>query len=194
MLTSTPSDLAALPARERLLLTAHRLFYGEGIRATGIDRVIAESGVTKVTFYRHFPSKNDLVVAVLEHRHRVWMAWFVDALRRHGGETRGLKALVPALREWVGSDGYRGCAFLNGVAELGGTQPEVLELTRRHKRDMEQAIAGLLPPSRHRARDAMAVAMAVDGAIVRAQFEAETEPVLKTLDALVKAWAVPAGT
>jgi len=50
-----------LPARERILLTAHELFYRDGIRATGIDRVIAESGVTKVTFYRHFPSKNDLI-------------------------------------------------------------------------------------------------------------------------------------
>lgn len=63
-----------MPARQRVLLTAYRLFYRDGIRATGIDRVIAESGTTKATFYRHFPSKNDLVSAYLVHRHDRWMA------------------------------------------------------------------------------------------------------------------------
>ena len=59
----------ALPPRERILRTAHDLFYRDGIRATGIDRVIAESGVAKVTFYRQFPSKDDLVLAYLDFRH-----------------------------------------------------------------------------------------------------------------------------
>ena len=78
-----PPGWQDLPARDRLLHTAHALFYRDGIRATGIDRVIAESGVTKVTFYRHFPSKNDLICAYLEYRHTGWMAWFGDALQRH---------------------------------------------------------------------------------------------------------------
>ena len=76
-----PPGWQDLPARDRLLHTAHALFYRDGIRATGIDRVIAESGVTKVTFYRHFPSKNDLICAYLEYRHTGWMAWFGDALQ-----------------------------------------------------------------------------------------------------------------
>ena len=58
------------PARDRILATAHRLLYREGIRATGIDRVIAESSVTKLTFYRNFPSKNDLIRDFIEVRHR----------------------------------------------------------------------------------------------------------------------------
>ena len=109
-------DLSALPARERILLTAHDLFYADGIRATGIDRVIAEAGVTKVTFYRHYPSKDDLVRAFLDYRHDRWMAWFIDALARHGArEGDGLFALGPALAEWFGQGGYRGCAFINTV-------------------------------------------------------------------------------
>ncbi len=60
--------------RERILLAAHDLFYRESTRATGIDRVIAESGVAKVTLYRHFPSKNDLICEFLEYRHLLWMA------------------------------------------------------------------------------------------------------------------------
>lgn len=181
-----PPNTPAIPpsARERILLTAHDLFYREGIRATGIDRVIAQSGVTKVTFYRHFPSKNDLVLAFLDYRHRRWMAWFVDALQRHGG---GLHALLPTLAEWFGSEDFRGCAFINSVGELGGAQPEVVTISRRHKRDMTAAIADLLPPSTQRDAEARAIALAVDGAIVRAQFDPAPAAALRALSRLLEA-------
>ncbi|MBC8948429.1 hypothetical protein Xets_01100 [Xenorhabdus sp. TS4] len=68
-------------ARERILKTAHMLFYRDGIRATGIDRIIKESEVTKVTFYRHFPSKNDLILAFLDYRHELWIQWFKKSLQ-----------------------------------------------------------------------------------------------------------------
>lgn len=177
------SDLGALPARERILLTAHQLFYRDGIRATGIDRVISESSVTKVTFYRHFPSKNDLILAFLESRHRQWMNWFTDALQRHGG---GLKALVPTLAEWFGSEDFRGCAFINSVAEVGSVMADVVALTRGHKNDMVSTIVRLMPPSRHRGQDAQALSLAVDGAIVRASFDASPEDALRALERVVK--------
>jgi AcrR family transcriptional regulator len=181
-----------LPARDRILLTAHDLFYREGIRATGIDRVIAESGVTKVTFYRHFPSKNDLVLAFLAYRHARWMNWFTEALARHGaGRGKGLDALVPALAEWFGDAGYRGCAFIHSVGELGGALPEVVDIARQHKDDMTAEIARLLPPSRHRARDAQAIALAVDGAIVQSQYEAAPGDALKTLGRVLKVLQAP---
>src|SRR3954468_10276705 len=91
------TDDAGLSPDARILRAAHDLFYGDGIRATGIDRVIAESGVAKVTFYRRFPSKDDLVLAYLDFRHERWMAWFTDALARHGGH---VGAIAPALAEW----------------------------------------------------------------------------------------------
>lgn len=177
-------------ARERILLTAHDLFYRDGIRATGIDRVIAESGVAKLTFYRHFPSKNELVREFLEYRHRRWMAWFVAALQRHGGDS---KALVPALGEWFGDDGYRGCAFINSVGELGETLPEVMDITRRHKQDMADAIAALLPASRQRKRQAMDLALAVDGAIVRARFDQNPQAALASLERIRKSLLAPLG-
>jgi AcrR family transcriptional regulator len=170
-------------ARERILLTAHALFYRVGIRATGIDRVIAEAGVTKATFYRHFPSKNDLIRAFLEYRHARWMTWFVDALHRHGGSAR---AISPALAEWFGDDGFRGCAFINSLGELEGALPEVVEITRRHKEDMTAAIARQLPPSRRRRQDAQAVALAVDGAIIRAQFDRTPVVALAALERILK--------
>jgi len=187
MLTDDTLDLRSLRARDRILLTAHSLFYRDGIRATGIDRVIAESGVTKVTFYRQFPSKNDLILAFLALRHERWMAWFKEALLRHGSERRGVQALIPALAEWLGDEGFRGCAFINSVSELGGTLPDVVELTRRHKQDVCDVISALLPPGRQRARLAKALVLAMDGAIVQAQFRAEPKEVLKDLECLVTA-------
>jgi AcrR family transcriptional regulator len=188
-------DLPAPGARERILLAAHDLFYRDGIRATGIDRVIAESGVAKLSFYRHYPSKNDLVLAFLDHRHARWMAWFEDALARHGGTPQ---ALVPALREWFGSEGFRGCAFINSVGELGGAVPGVNEITRRHKADMAKAIARLLPagsasPSAYRQRRLLAtdLATAVDGAIIRAQYDGETKPALGSLRRIVESLTKP---
>jgi AcrR family transcriptional regulator len=182
---STRHDpIDALPtARERILQTAHDLFYLDGVRATGIDRVIAESGVTKVTFYRHFPSKNDLIRAYLEYRHQRWMAWFTEALARHGGNP---DAIVPALGEWFRDGQYRGCAFINSVGELGGALPDVLEIARSHKQDMTTAIAAVLPKSRQRAKIAQAVALSIDGAIVRAQFDSSPDGALSALDRIVK--------
>ena len=192
MLNTAAPDLTERSARDRILLAAHELFYREGIRATGVDRVIAESGVAKLTFYRHFPSKNDLIREFLAHRHARWMAWFGEALQRHGaGRGKGVAALVPALRDWFGDAGFRGCAFINSVGELGGALPEVAALARRHKSDMAAAIKALLPPSRHRDADAQAIAMAVDGAIVRAQFDETPDAALRSLGRLVKALHAP---
>jgi AcrR family transcriptional regulator len=165
---ATPLSAPTSAARERILLTAHDLFYRHGIRATGIDRVIAESGVTKVTFYRHFPSKNDLIQAFLAHRHQHWMSWFDGALTRHGNTPQ---ALVPTLHAWFADPGFRGCAFINSVGELGDSLPPVRELTRSHKADMTRRIEQLLPPTDARPQVALALAMAVDGAIIRAQFD-----------------------
>jgi AcrR family transcriptional regulator len=177
-------DFAELAPDARILLTAHDLFYRDGIRATGIDRVIAESGVAKKTFYRYFPSKDDLIVAFLEYRHDNWINWFRDALARHGGT---LDALVPALAEWFGGETYRGCAFINAVVEVGGTLPQALDISRRHKRDMTAAIRTLMPSSRTAKADAQALALAVDGAIVAAQFAESPADALRALARAVRA-------
>ncbi len=183
--SSEPLDLAGLPARQRLLLTAHRLFYRDGIRATGIDRVIAEAGVTKVTFYRHFPGKNDLVLAYLGYRHEQWMAWFDQALQHHCGRrsTNAVQALLPALREWFADGAFRGCAFLNAAVELGATVAGVRELACAHKQHMTRSIAGLLPAGARRDQQAHLLGIAVDGAIVRVQ---AGEPVDAALDDLAR--------
>lgn len=175
-------------ARDRILRTAHDLFYRDGVRATGIDRVISESGVTKVTFYRHFPSKNDLIKAYLEHRHRLWMDWLDGALERHRRRGRSVeKLLVAVFQEWFESEGYRGCAFLNAVVELAGALPEVAGIAKRHKDEVTEAIARLLPESEDRTGRALAIAVALDGAILRAQMEKNAAPALDALERILRA-------
>lgn len=177
-------DLAGASAQDRILLTAHRLFYRDGVRATGVDRIIAESAVAKLTFYRHYPSKHDLILAYLAYRHTRWMTWFVDALARHGGTAQ---AIVPTLREWFTDETFRGCAFLNSVGELAEEIPEVTQITCDHKQDMAQAVMTLLPASRSRKSQAQALALAIDGAIVQAQFGQNVDAVLDSLARIVQA-------
>ncbi len=172
-----------LPPRDRILFTAYNLFYREGIRATGIDRVIAEAGVSKVTFYRNYPSKNDLIREFLEYRHQQWIDWFTSTLQLHGGT---INALSPALAEWFGDENFRGCSFINSVGELGGIFPEILEISRSHKHDMTTIIAGLLPTSKKQMLDAQAIALAVDGAIIRAQFDQRPDAAIQSLNRFIQ--------
>ena len=171
---SSTSAAADPSARERILATAHDLFYRDGIRATGVDRLIAESGVAKLTFYRHFASKDVLVREFLDFRHRRWMAWFIDALGRHGaaspaeGHAR-LLLLADVLQEWTEQPDFRGCAFINSVVEIAQALPEAVDIARAHKAEMTQVIAELLPDGATRELLADAAALVFDGAIVRAQ-------------------------
>jgi AcrR family transcriptional regulator len=170
--------------RERILLTAHKLFYRDGIRATGIDRLIAESGVAKATFYRHFPSKNDLIFAYLEFRHHVWITWFKIAITNHGGTP---ESLIPALTEWFNDPNFRGCAFLNSVGELGEELPKIVEQARTHKAEMVSVIATIVPSHLDRDQIAQSLALAIDGAIVRAQTEGQFDSALTSFEYILKA-------
>lgn len=182
----------AVPARERILRTAHDLFYRDGVRATGVDRVIAEAGVTKVTFYRHFPSKHALVLAFLARRHDDWIAAFEATLVAHGDR---LDALPEVLAAWFGSPTYRGCAFINSVAELAGELPEVVEVARRHKDDLAQRLADRLPdrPLAEARELAQALVVAIDGAIVRATLDGEAGAACAALARLIAALLPPPG-
>jgi AcrR family transcriptional regulator len=101
--------------RRRLLDTATRLFYEGGIHAVGIDRIIAEAGVAKATFYNHFPSKDDLVVAYLEEIDQRGRA-AVAALPKQPPR-KMISAVMGRISEAVTAGGWRGCPFLNAAAE-----------------------------------------------------------------------------
>ena len=116
MKKSTPTNaLQTSPARRRLLDTATRLFYAEGIHAVGIDRIIAEAGVAKATFYNHFPSKEDLVVAYIEEQDRLGRT-AIAALPKQLPR-KMIAAIMGRISEAVVAGGWRGCPFLNAAAE-----------------------------------------------------------------------------
>ncbi|MBN2607085.1 MAG: TetR/AcrR family transcriptional regulator [Thiotrichales bacterium] len=170
-------------AKTRILLTAHDLFYQNGIRATGVDRLIKESGVTKVTFYRHYPSKNDLILAFLHYRHDKWMAWFSQALEQKNNQ---IERLTDVLSEWFSDSDYRGCAFINSVGEIGSELPEVSKISLKHKEDMTNLIAASLLKSGQPEILSEAISLAIDGAITRVQSGQPVKKVLETLQLILE--------
>ncbi|WP_348767741.1 helix-turn-helix domain-containing protein [uncultured Salinisphaera sp.] len=175
---------AHAPPRQRILQAAQRLFYRDGIRATGTNALIAEASVTKVTFYRHFASKDALVEAFLQARHERWLEWFVQALARYGGNP---KAIAPALGEWLAGPEFRGCAFLNSVGEYGQALASVNRAARMHKKQMIAAVASCLGKQDAGAQPkASQIALAIDGAIMRVQSGEPALAVVADLDALVQ--------
>lgn len=128
----------------RLLDTATELFYTEGIAATGVDKVVARSGVSKPTLYAHFRSKDELVAAVLERRHAERVATLDAWVRTHADSPRErLLAVFDWLANWHASEGERGCAFVNTIAEVASPGHPAQEVARRHKRWMREYLAGL---------------------------------------------------
>ncbi len=131
------------PARQRILDAAFRLFYARGIRAVGVDTIIAESGVAKATFYKHFPAKDDLVVAYLDRVDGVWFGQLRSAAEAAGDAPADhLVGLFDALSTACRREGYRGCAFINAAAESQPGTP-VHDRTVAHKDRVLAWVTGL---------------------------------------------------
>lgn len=122
------------PVRERILDTATRLFYYQGIPATGIDNVIASAGVAKMSLYRHFGSKEQLIVECLERLDVRYHDWFVAQIEdREGDPVSKLLSVFDVLDEWFASDHFRGCAFINATVELANPEHPARVPAMRHK-------------------------------------------------------------
>jgi AcrR family transcriptional regulator len=114
-------DGEAPKARERILEAAYGLFSTRGIRAVGTEEVLAKAGVAKSTLYRHFPSKEELVLAFLQRREHRWTREFVEAEARRRGSTprERLLAIFDVFDEWFHRDDFEGCSFINVLLEIG---------------------------------------------------------------------------
>ncbi len=121
--------------RDRLIQEAMDLFYRHGFHAVGLDRILAAVGVTKTTFYNHFESKDDLVLAVLERRDRLELdAWRQAVQERGGADPRArLLAAFDVLHEWFNEDAFRGCMFINAAAEFPSPHDPARKTARRHQ-------------------------------------------------------------
>jgi AcrR family transcriptional regulator len=182
--STTPTELAApVPparpsaARDRILETAFALFYARGIRAVGVDLIIAESGVAKATFYKHFPAKDDLVVAYLDKVDGIWSGQ-LHAAAEAAGEAPAdqLVGLFDALQSACRREGYRGCGFINAAAE---SQPgtAVHDRTVAHKASVLAWVQDLAEQAG--ARDARALArsltLLLDGGLASGTLDAAPE-------------------
>ncbi len=139
------AEPAARPseARDRLLGTAMRLFYGEGIHAVGVDRIVAEAKVTRATFYRHFPSKEDLVVAYLQSVHGMFRGQ-VDTVLAGGRPAAGiLRDVARGIAQELRMPGFRGCAFINAAAEYPDAGNPVRQAVLAHREWFRSTITTL---------------------------------------------------
>jgi len=135
-------------ARERILSAAEELYYRKGFAAVGMDELRAEAGVSLRRLYALFPSKPDIIAAVLQRRHEEWESTLAASVEAAGENPRErLLAVYRYLENWFCSDGFRGCAFINAFGELGGTSPEVARIVREHKASFQRHMAALAAES-----------------------------------------------
>lgn len=130
--------------RERMLAEAFVLFYDNGIRAVGVDLLIARAGVAKASFYRYFRSKRELILAYVDLREDAWLAWLQEQVE-DGAATPAtrLLAIFDALGQLFSDPEYRGCAVINAVAEVGTEFPDVLDRARDHTERLNDYVKGL---------------------------------------------------
>lgn len=188
--TASAGAAAAAPARAgstrrkaRILLldAAARLFYAQGVGATGIDAITAEAGVAKKSLYNNFSSKAELVAAYLEARHSEWLGLYCQRLETAKTPQERVLAVFDAYMDHANfayRDGFRGCGLLNAAAELpAGAAGRAA--VRKHKEEVEELLAGhvaeLLPGDERAAGLARHLAFLLEGAMARAGLEGDDQ-------------------
>ncbi len=145
---SRPSE-----ARTRLLTTATRIFYAHGIHSVGVDRIIAEAKVTRATFYRHFASKDDLILAYLREVHGVDRGAVETAIAANPSPADSLRAIARSIAQNIQSPGFRGCAFLNAAAEYPDTDHPVHQEIIAHRQWFLDTLTRLMAQIREETAD-----------------------------------------
>ena len=189
---------AAPSARERILGTAFRLFYAHGVRGVGIDAIIAESDVAKATLYKHFPSKDELVIAYLDRVDDAWLGALRAAAQDAGPEPRDqLVGMFDALASACRREGYHGCAFINTAAEAPTGSP-VHARTVAHKQAVRDWVRGLAEEAGAEDPEALArgLTLILDGGLSAGVLDADPAApaaAASAARALVDASCPPAG-
>jgi AcrR family transcriptional regulator len=166
-------DQALAPlARQRILDTAYELFSHRGIRAVGVQEVISRASVAKATLYRHFPSKDDLVLAFLEQREALWTRQLVEAGARQRGTTpeERLLAIFDVLHDWFQHDDFEGCSFINVLLETADREHPVGKASAQYLENIRTIVRTLAEEADLRDPEAFALSwhLLMKGAIVQA--------------------------
>ena len=163
--------------RDELIDTALRLFYTNGFNATGIDKILAEAGVAKMTLYKHFRSKDELILAALERRDETFRDWLTSEMENASTDPHTqLLAMFDALLSWFEGKafkklGFYGCAFINASSEFGDISHPAHHLSADHKQRIVTYIEALCEKAGAKEPHKLAEQLALlkEGAIVTAQ-------------------------
>ena len=166
--------------RERILEVAGELFYREGVQAVGVDAIIAKADVARMSFYRHFQSKEGLVIACVERRDEHIRAWFETQVARVAPDAldRPL-AVFDALARRISAERYRGCGFLNTMAEMPDRADAAHRAAATHKARFREYFAQLLREAGLGEQHATDLMQLFDGAVVTAVREGTNAPALR---------------
>jgi AcrR family transcriptional regulator len=168
----------SLTLQEKILQAASELFYSQGIRATGVDAIAKAANTTKMSLYKYFPSKDDLVIAFLRKRDEDFRAWFVgqvDAKVDAKADTPKAKllAIFDVIGEWMAIPEFRGCAFINAAAEFSLEGNPVHQVSAEFYDHFRSYIAGLAGQCGSKSPESLALQLSllVEGAIVSEQMK-----------------------
>jgi AcrR family transcriptional regulator len=165
--------------RDRILDTATDLFYREGVRAVGVDLIVERSGVAKTSLYRHFKTKDDLVVAMLERDDMgYWSHWDRVAAESKDDAEQELRAQVEWIARDIAEPKYRGCPFLNVATEFPAADHPARAVAVRHKSELRRRLLGLTKRLgvERPAETADQLVLVIDGAYVNGQLIRQKGP------------------
>ena len=186
---SPASVLSKESAEDSILKSADRLFYERGIAGVGMADVRDSAGVSLRRLYSLYPSKGELVAAWLEDRHESWMTWFAESVDRGiGNGVEPVQAIFAAIEEWATSPGYRGCAFLNAIAETTEIDDTHRAIVADHKRALVKYVSVVVGRAYPGAPEWFpgALGVLIDGAIVEAAVFGSLSPVVDASSAAAR--------
>jgi AcrR family transcriptional regulator len=186
--SAAASQLTTPPPRERILAVARELFYRRGIHAVGVDAIAEAAGTNKMTLYRHFASKDELVAECLRELVRENDAEWEATAAAHPGDPRGqLLAWLRHISEWLAREAGRGCALANAAVELPDNDHPARRVIREHKSGARQRLADLCRDAGLNDPDGLAeeVFLLCEGARIASQSLGSDEP-LTRLPVLLK--------
>ncbi|HEX8547510.1 MAG TPA: TetR/AcrR family transcriptional regulator [Cytophagaceae bacterium] len=169
-------------AKERIIDTASRLFFQQGYNLTGINQVIEEANVAKSTLYQYFPSKDDLCAEYLKRKHSIFFELLQDFIKKYKTPHSKLLATFDYLAVKSKEDSYRGCSFLNIIAEIPDEHSKVLDAARANKSTLRRyfsELVALLPQESKRSEKlGDRIYLLFEGAITESQVQKDSWPIL----------------
>lgn len=184
-MTDTPEPRRQ-PRRAHLVEVAHELFNRHGFHQTGIDTIMRESGVSKTTLYKHFPTKDDLALEVLKLRSERILGGIGGRLnsflaaRPDATPAERVGVILDVIEEWITGTAFFGCNFVRAAAEYGDSDCAIREQARRHKQELQHLIAEQLADLSVERRERLAaeILLVIEGAIAVAQVGFALAPVV----------------